>query len=164
MIAKITIELKKTKEESIVFLKSNTVTLTHQTLFGNSIEHIAVWKNLENPSNFKFVLKSLGRINPWWGKCSLVPSKLEDRTILSLIILPPLFFLFFLGATVLGVVYTVVVMGINNYDKPTFVPSIIIVSLIFGGVFLFWRLIAKINAEKIKKDIITSFESQPEKP
>lgn len=160
MIARINIELNKNEDETILFLKSNKVILKQRTPFGGTIQHVAIWKGLENPKNFKFVLDSFGPINPWWGKCSLKPLDSESKMVLTMIILPPLLILFFLGAMLLGVLYTMIKIGIHNYSTVGFLPSIIIPPILIGGVILIWVFIAKVNARKIKKDILDSFESQ----
>ena len=158
MIATINIEMNKSEKASILFLKSNKVVMERNMLFGNTIQHVAIWKNLENPKNFKFTLDSFGPISPWWGKCSLKTVEPNGKTILTVTILPPLLFLFFHGAIMLSILYTIISIGIHNYGTDGFLPSIIIPTILIGGMLLIWRFIARSNAKKIKEDILASFE------
>ena len=160
MIAKIQIELDLPQKESISFLKSNVVTLKQKAPFFGTIEHTAIWSNLENPKNFKFKLNSFGPINPWWGKCSIDFSDKKSKSILSILILPPYIFLFFAGVVLSGVVYSIIQFGIHNYGTNGFLPSIIVPTFFVGLMILIWSLIAKHNAKKIKQSIIESFDAQ----
>lgn len=157
MIAKIKIPLNLTQQEAISFLRKNEVKLKTKSPFG-LIEHSATWKNLENPKNFKFEIDTFGPVNPWWGKCSLKEN--GNKTILSILILPPYFFLIFAGFIISGFIYGIIQFGIHNYGTSGFLPSILIPSFCLGIVFLMWLLMARYNAKNIKRHMISSFEEK----
>lgn len=157
MIARIKIELNLKEQETISFLKKNKVQLKTKSPFG-LIQHTANWKNLEYPKNFKFEIDTFGSVNPWWGKCSLKEN--GNKTILSILILPPYFTLIFMFFLLSGVIYTITQFGIQNYGTSAFLPSILMPSFAMSIVFLLWYLMARYNANNIKRDIIASFEEQ----
>lgn len=157
MIARIRIEINLREHEVIPFLQKNVVKLRHKIPFG-VIENTAIWKNLENPKDFKFKLNSFGPIDPWLGKCSI--KEVGNKTILSVLILPPSVFLILAGIVLLACFYAIVQFGIHNYGTIAFLPSILFPTFAIGLVVLIWHLIARFNANKIKKDIVSSFEAQ----
>jgi hypothetical protein len=157
MIARIKIEINLKEQEAISFLRKNEVKLKTKSPFG-LIEHSATWKNLENPKNFKFEIDTFGPVNPWWGKCSLIEN--GNKTILSILILPPKFFMVFGGFILSGIIYAIIQFGIHNYGTSGFLPSILIPSFFMCIVFLIWLLMARYNANNIKRDMIASFEEQ----
>ncbi|MCR9174340.1 MAG: hypothetical protein NXI10_17715 [bacterium] len=160
MIARITIEIKKPQNEAIALLKKTEVIFRQPTVFGGSVEHSAHWSNVGQSDNFKFQLVSIGPFSPWWGKCSLQPSQEEGTSILSILILPPVFILVFVGIIMLTALYTIIGIGINTYGTPGFPISIIIPLALLVGFYLVWQFMTRSNARKIKKEIVASLDEQ----
>lgn len=159
MISRIHIALDKSEEETLQFLKSSAVTIKNQTLFGKTIESFASWKNLENPRNFKFVLESTFILKPWWGKCS-IKQEPSGKTTLSILILPPIFFLVFAGLMLLSTICSFVVFAINNDGTHLILPPALGIIAIVGVFAIYSREVTKKLRRKIKTDILASFEAQ----
>lgn len=145
-------------KETIKFLSSNKVPLNAGRL-GGSLNVKASWKGLDTPDNFKFTLDHWP-VQPWWGKCSLTSIEKDNKTRLTIIILPPYFFLFFIGLMAVLFVYAITTFGIANYGTSGFLPSIIVPTFFTSLVVLAWFLMWKSSSMKIRSSIVESFRKQ----
>lgn len=158
MIQKIKIELRLPPEECIPFLAKNEIVFKNNMTPKLFPEQRFVWTNIENPNNFRFRLKGSDSFSSFWGKCTFKYSK--SKWILYVKIYPPIIFLLGLGFMGIMIIYSISQFGMHNYGTIGFYPSIIIPSFFVGLMYLIWSLMARLNARRIKREMIQSFLDQ----
>jgi len=157
MFTSMKIPLNLNEKEAIAFLKKNKTLRYQHSLFGHSVESSATWKSLDNPKKFKLALEDKGPFQPWQQVCSLQPTQYQNKTIVNIAFYPSTS----LVVIMIAALYAVIRFGAYNYGRPGFLPAIAIPTLFIIGMSLFWRFLATLHVQKIKEEILRSFEDQP---
>ncbi|UKN01986.1 hypothetical protein K6119_00460 [Paracrocinitomix mangrovi] len=159
MRGKIEIKTDKSLEEMQAYLRRHTFNIKlGKASFGTGITLIkASWNKLNNPENFKLSF-DIGALSPYTTKCSLIPFDNGSKSILRIVLFPNILTMVFLFIMSIMLIYTIISFGIHNYGTPVFLISMFVPLVLFGAVVAVWFVIWQSYANKLKKQIIASFD------